>query len=111
MKPRLRPWLAIVLLGVFVYITAGLAPYFIANLRLQRYVEEITQSAPAAAQTPERIRAQVVERARQLGLPVAANDVHVETLPTSARITIRYLVRVDLPGYTVKLHFAPSAGR
>ena len=108
MKPTLRQWLAVLLLGVFIYITASLAPYFIANLRLQRFVEEITRSAPAST---GQLRVQVVERARQLGLPVEANDVQVESLPTSARITVRYLVKVDLPGYTVKLHFAPSAGR
>ncbi len=100
-----------VLLGVFVYITASLAPYFIANLRLQRYVEEITRGADVATWPPERVQGQVVERARKLGLPVQASDVHVETVQTAMRVTVRYLVRVDLPGYTVKLHFAPSGGR
>ncbi len=111
MKLHPRQWLAIVLLGVFFYITASLAPYFVANLRLQRYVEEITHAGDIATWPPERVRGQIVERARQLGLPVQANDVQVDTVQTSVRVTVRYLVRVDLPGYTVKLHFAPSGGR
>ena len=110
MKPGPRQWLAILLLGVFTYITASLAPYFVRNLRLQRYVEEITRSPEIMSQPSERVRAQVVERARQLRLPVEANDVQVELSKTSARILVRYLVEVNLPGYTVKLHFAPSGG-
>ena len=106
-----RQWLAVALLAVFLYITASLAPYLISNLRLGRYVEELTQSPSTSSRSPEEVRAQVVERARQLGLPVGAKDVQVELTPTSARISVRYLVPVNLPGYTVKLHFAPSAGR
>ena len=111
MRPSPRQWLAVALLAVFLYITASLAPYFISNLRLGRYVEELTQSPGIPDRSPDEIRAQVAERARQLGLPVGASDVQVELTPATARIAVRYLVPVELPGYTVKLHFAPSAGR
>lgn len=110
MKLSPRQWLAVALLAVFVYISASLAPYFVDNLRLQRYVEEITHSSPITPRSPEWVRAQVVQRARQLGLPVEANDVQVEITGARTRITVRYLVEVSIPGYTVKLHFAPSAG-
>lgn len=107
MSSRLRHGLAILLLGVFLYISGSLAPSFVRNLRLQRYMENLIRSVPIETRSPDWVRAQVVERARQLGLPVEADHVHVE----GGHIQARYLVRVDLPGYTVKLHFAPSAGR
>jgi hypothetical protein len=106
-----RVWLAILLLAVFLYITGSLTPYFIANLRLQRYVVELTHSAGIAASTPAAVRAQVVERAHQLGLPVEVKDVQVDLSGSGARISVRYLVLVNLPGYTVKLHFAPGAAQ
>ena len=111
MKPTPRQWLAILLLGVFVYVMANLAPYFIANFRLGRYVEELTQSSDLRSRPPGAVQAQVAERAHQLGLPVQATDVQVELTQTAASVSVRYLVPVNLPGYTVKLHFAPSAGR
>lgn len=98
-------------MGVFLYVTANLAPYFIANLRLGRYVEELTQSSDIRSRSPGSVQAQVADRAHQLGLPVEATDVQVELSQASASISVRYLVPVNLPGYTVKLHFAPSAGR
>jgi hypothetical protein len=105
-----RQWLAVVLLAIFVYISISLAPPFVDNLRLQRYVEEITRSSPITPRSPEEVRSQVVQRARQLGMPVEAKDVQVEIAGARTRITVRYLVEVSIPGYTVKLHFAPSAG-
>ncbi len=111
MKPGPRQILALLLLVVFVYVSAGLLPYFIRNLRFQRYVENLTQSADLATQSPEQLRAQVIERARELGLPVEAGDVQVEGSGGSLRIAVRYVAPVEFPGYTVKLHFAPSAGR
>ncbi len=51
-KPTPRQWLALLLLGVFVYVIANLAPYFIANLRLGRYVEELTQSSDLRSRPP-----------------------------------------------------------
>ena len=35
---------------------------------------------------------------------------HIEHLPEGIRISVRYFVRVSMPGYTVDLHFYPGAG-
>ncbi len=106
-----RRWLAAALLAVFLYVVSSLAPSFFADFQLTRYLEKITGSPQIHTQAPAAIRDQVVERARQLHLPVKAGDVQVEVSGGSARVSVRYLVPVNLPGYTVKLHFAPSAGR
>jgi hypothetical protein len=102
-----RRWLALVLLAAFVYLTASLTPYLLADLRLQRSLEEIKRSGE---RSPDALRSQVVERAKQLHVPVEASNVHVELSGGAPRITVRYQVRVDLPGYTVQLHFSPTAG-
>ena len=111
MRLGFRQWLALVLLGVFVALVASLLPYFVRNLRFQQAVEEIARSPEITTLGPAHTRAQVLEQARRLGLPVAASDVQVEAGGTSARISVRYVVEVAWPGYTVKLHFAPSGGR
>ena len=111
MRFGVRQWLALVLLGVFFALIAALLPYFVRDLRFGRAVEEIARSPAVTTLGPAHTRAQVLEQARRLGLPVAAKDVQVEAVGTSVRISVRYVVEVALPGYRVKLHFAPSGGR
>jgi len=106
-----RGGVALLLGAVFVYVCAGLSPYFLNNLRLQQFVEELTQRSETATRPADSVQAQVVEKAKQLGLPVEAGQVQVEVSGGSARISVRYLVEVNLPGYTVRLHFSPAAGR
>jgi hypothetical protein len=40
---------------------------------------------------------------------VRADDVRIKRSPEGLQIEVRYAVRVDLPGYTVNLHFFPGA--
>ncbi len=110
MRLSLRQAAALLLTAAFLYICGALLPFLLRNLRLQRYVEDLTRRESAATQTLEALRTQVVERARQLDLPVQAHQVLVERAGPAVRIRVRYVVPVRLPGYEVKLHFAPSAG-
>ncbi len=86
------------------------APIYIDNLRLQNYVSQMTQNTSVTRQSDDAIRGAVVARARQLDLPVTADNVHIEHLPDGIHVAVRYFVRVSLPGYTVDLHFYPGAG-
>ena len=47
----------------------------------------------------------VLAKARSLGLPVAASDVQITRTGEDLHIVVRYVVKVDLPGYAVELHF------
>jgi hypothetical protein len=51
-----------------------------------------------------------LSKAADLELPVVAGNVHIERTAESVRIDVRYVVHVDLPLYTVDLHFYPGAG-
>jgi hypothetical protein len=91
-------------------IAVRMAPIYIDNYELQRYVEEITQSAGNQARSDDLLRTWVVEKATALDLPVRAKDVQVKRSSGGVRIDVRYVVRVDLPVYSVDLHFYPGAG-
>jgi hypothetical protein len=51
-----------------------------------------------------------VSRAANLGLPVRDGDVQITRVQDAIRINVLYLVHVDVAGYTVDLHFRPTAG-
>ena len=89
---------------------AMFAPIYAGNLKLQTYVSEITHRADSKNKSDDDLRQSILTKARELDLPVMADNVHIIHLPDGLRIDVRYFVRVTVPGYTVDLHFYPGAG-
>jgi hypothetical protein len=108
--PRWRIAAAVVILAGLVLFLATFAPYYLRNLKLQNFVSEITRRVENQTRSDDVLRTWVVEKARQLELPITEDEVHITHPLGGIRIDIRYFVKVDLPGYTVNLHFYPGAG-
>jgi len=108
--PRWRLAAAAAVVAALLGFGVLFAPYYVGNLKLQSYVAEITRNVDSRNQPDEALRQKVLARARELGLPVKADNVHVMRSPEGLRIDVRYFVRVTIPGYTVDLHFYPGAG-
>ena len=108
--PKWRVILAGAILVVLVALATQLAPIYLHNMRLQQFVEDTARSQASLKVSDDLLRVLVLNKAAQLGLPVHASNVHVERSPDAVRIAVRYIVRVDLPFYTVDLHFYPGAG-
>ena len=109
--PRWRMAAGISILAVLGLLLAFLAPAYFHNLDLQNYVSALSHSQAARAAADEGLRQEIVEKAHTLELPVNADNVHI-TRGADGRlehIDVRYFVDVNLPGYTVKLHFYPGA--
>ena len=86
------------------------APIYAGNLKLQTYVAEITQRVDSRNQSDAALTQNVLNKARELDLPVTADNVQIHRSAEGLRIDVRYFVRVSVPGYTVDLHFYPGAG-
>jgi hypothetical protein len=100
--------------GVAVLVVLGLmavllAPPYYENWRLQRYVSALVHDPASTHRSTDLLRALVVDKAASMGLPVRTGDVQVTAGPGSVRIEVLYVVHIDLPVYTVDLHFRPSA--
>jgi len=110
--PRWRIVAAALILGILGLLLAVCAPYYFHNLKLQSYVSELTQGVADKNQSDGEIRFLVLEKAHQLALPITGDNVHIIRQPDGAvkHIDVRYMVPIDVPGYTVKLHFYPGAG-
>jgi hypothetical protein len=109
MSSSVRRWRVIAGVGVLVVLTiviAVLIPPYFENMRFQRDLDDLVTQTDS----PEILRAQVLNRAAQLGLPVQAGNVKVSRSGNGLRVEIVYIIRVDLPLYTVDLHFHPAAG-
>lgn len=108
MNPNARRWRVVAGVGVLVLlavVAGALIPPYFDNMKFQRFLD----SAVERSQSPEVLRAEIVSKAAQLGLPVRAGDVNVTRRGNRLLVEIVYIIRVDLPLYTVDLHFHPSA--
>lgn len=97
-------------LAALVLVGIRLIPIYIRNIELQQFVEEVTHRAATPTSSDDVLRTWVLDKAADLDLPVKATNVQIERSADSVRIDVRYVVRVDLPLYTVDLHFYPGAG-
>jgi hypothetical protein len=108
--PRWRIAAGIAVLLLLFALIGFLSPIYIHNLQLQRYVASVTQSASNTTSLDAPLRSQILDKAHSLNLPVSADDVHITHTSDGLRVDVRYFVTVNLPGYTVRLHFYPGAG-
>jgi hypothetical protein len=102
---------AVLVLAALVFFVFRLAPAYLHNWQLGRYLHQLAASSSVQAATDGELRSLVVNRARELALPVAADNVRIDRSRAGLRLEVRYVVGVDLPGYTVTLHFRPGASR
>ena len=108
--PRWRMVAAAAVLTALLAFTAMFAPIYYRNLELQNYVSGVAQRVENQTSSDDVLRTWVLDKAHELDLPVKEDNVHVIRSKEGVRIDVRYFVRVDLPGYTVDLHFYPGAG-
>ena len=109
--PLWRKAAGFAVLAALVFFIAVFTPIYFHNFQLRNYVEHLTQSVGSLSRSDDVLRTQVVEKAHELALPsVMADDVLITRTGNGMRIEVRYRVPVNLPGYTVTLHFYPGAG-
>lgn len=107
---RIRVAAGIAVLAALAIIGIRLLPPYLRNFQFQRQLQQVSDDQANLGRPAELVQVQVAERASRMGLPVTAEQVRVAPGRGRTRIEVRYFVRVDLPLYTVDLHFRPSAG-
>jgi hypothetical protein len=93
------------MLVLLALVAIALIPPYYLNYQFQQYLHTVVDRP----QSPERMQASIVDKAARLGLPVRSGDVRVTRSGNGVRVEIVYVVKVDLPMYTVDLHFRPGA--
>lgn len=99
----------IAVLVLLALIAVLLIPPYYHDWQFHGFLEALAHDSAGANRPPDLIRALVVDRAASMGLPVRTGDVHVTAGRNGPRIEVLYVVHVDLPVYTVDLHFRPTA--
>ncbi len=105
MSDKWRRVAGVLVIAALIGVAAMLIPPYVRNFQFQRALDDVVDRS----KTPEVAQAAAVDKAAQMGLPVRAGDVHAVRSGNGVRVEIVYVVRVDLPLYTVDLHFHPAA--
>ena len=108
--PRWRIAAGCLILAILLLAAVLFTPLYLRNLALQNFVAGITHDVKNQVKPDDILRTWVLEKAQQLKLPVTEDNVHIMRAAEGMRIDVRYSVRVNLPLYTVDLHFYPGAG-
>ena len=100
----------IAILVILAATAVLLAPSYVRNMQLQQFLEESLQQQGVEDKPTEMLQVAVADKAAQLGIPLRPEQVRVDRTGGSLRIEARYIVRIDLPVYTVDLHFRAGSG-
>lgn len=100
--------------GIAVLAALGLAAWVLApaywnHWRLQRDLDALLARALAEQQPAEQIRQQIVHHAARYGIPLRQQEIRLRATPDKIEAEALYLIRVNLPVYTVDLHFRARA--
>lgn len=88
-----------------------LIPSYYRNWQFQGALEDTVAADQGLSRTPAMLQVDVSNEAARLGLPVSPDQVKVTQSPGKLKLEAAYFVRIDLPLYTVDLHFHPNASR
>ncbi len=107
------PWrlaLGAIVLLALIALGAFLTPVYLHNLEFQRYVSLLAEDPNTHDRDDSLIRSSLVDKAEELKLPVRFENIQISRTAETVKITVRYVVHVDLLVYAVDLHFYPGAG-
>src|SRR6185436_10291904 len=101
-------WL--VLLGIAVLISWKMIPVKVNSAELSDYMVEVAQFQ-SARNEPDVLKQMIINRATELGIPLAKENVTVIRTGDRIRMTVDYTVPVEFPGYTYNWHFRHELDR
>jgi hypothetical protein len=92
-----------------VYLGIKIVPIYVNNFQFADAVQNEARLALVNRKTSEQIRDTIFTKAQELALPLARDQIRVEVELRTVRIYCEYDAEVELPGYTLRLHFNPSS--
>lgn len=99
--------LVIIVLGI--YCAVKLLPPYVAEYQLADKIQEQARFAIVNHSTEEQIRNNVFKVIQDLEIPAKKQDIKIVSNDQVVKISVDYIVPVDLLAYHVDLHFQPSS--
>jgi hypothetical protein len=106
---RLKGILWLVILAALAYGLYKSVPHFFANYQLEDSMRTAARFANVQRKTEDELRDDIYRKVQELDIPARREDIKVELTSRNCRISVKYAVEVQLPGYKLVLNFNPVA--
>jgi hypothetical protein len=93
--------LIILLIGLFV--AYKMIPVKVKAAEIRQVTED--ESRSAGTHNDDQIRAFILKKAKDNGMPIAEDNIKIERSSSNIKIDVEYDVPIDFPGYVYKWHF------
>ena len=97
---RLGTLFGILVLATFVYLGVKLVPVMISVYEFRDSIEEESRFAALPRHDDQLIKRNILQKARELDLPVGSKDVQVSRTSGRIDIVVKYSVPIETPVYT-----------
>ena len=101
--------LALLVFLFVVYLGFKVVPAFVNNFQFQDSIDEEAKFALVNSKTEDDVRDSVFRKVRDLDLPIKREQIKVTIEQRGVKISVNYVIPIELPGYTWNLVFAPAA--
>ena len=103
---KLQVLFALALTAALFVAGIRIIPVYISAFKLEDEVRNKCKFAPVERKSPEVVREELLKEARDLGLPVAREQVQVAPIGGAGlKISVKYTVPVDLILFNINLPF------
>jgi nitrogen fixation protein FixH len=103
-----RQVLILLILAALVFAGTQYVPPYFAAFQFNDYVRQEVKYAATARKTVEVLRANVLSKAKELGIPVTKNDIRIIRRGPSFTLDVDYRWPIDLKVYRHELQFHTS---
>jgi hypothetical protein len=93
----------VLILLVVVYSAIKLVPIKVRAAEMRQTV--IDEAKSAGTHNDKRIRRAIMEKSRELELPLNEKDLEINRKVSEIRVAVKYTVPVQFPGFTYKWNF------
>lgn len=106
---NLRALFGVAVVVVAFYVGWMVLPPYYNHYQFQDAVENEAKMASYSTKSEDDIRESLAKSARELELPIKAEQIHVQRQGSEVTIWTEYMVHVDLPLHPLDLKFSPSS--
>lgn len=103
-------WLLVLILAV--YLGTKFLPPYVSSNEFVDSMESQAKEAAAGNLADEKVRAELMRRSKELGLPIKESDIRIAHTGGEVIINVSYVVDIEVPIYgTYHWTFTPRAAK
>ena len=100
--------ITLLVLGAVAFVAVQAVPVYVHNFELEQSARDLAEQVAANRVPLDAVTSAITNRAADLDLPVAFQDVSAAIDGGMVRVRIQYTVPIDLKVYTWPLHLSVS---